>query len=189
LTRYQPVVVLDANVLYPARLRDLFVRLAIAGLYQARWSDRILDECFASLLADRPDISTVRLERTRELMNLAIPDALVTGYEHHVGRLELPDADDRHVLAAAIAGEASLIVTANLADFPPAALAKEGIEATSPDQFVHRLTVDDIEAVAEVIDQQAAHLRNPPMTTAELLDGLAAVGLMGSVAALRTGQS
>lgn len=56
MTVGREVVVLDANVLYPARLRDLFMRLAIAGLYQARWSDRILDECFTNLAANRPDI-------------------------------------------------------------------------------------------------------------------------------------
>lgn len=31
----------DANVLYPAPLRDLFVRLAQAGLVRARWTDAI----------------------------------------------------------------------------------------------------------------------------------------------------
>ena len=60
----RPAAVLDANVLYPARLRDLFLRLAIAGLYRALWSERIFDECFENLLADRPDIPTESLLRT-----------------------------------------------------------------------------------------------------------------------------
>ena len=51
----RPVALLDANVVYPARLRDLLIRLAIAGLYQARWSEQILNECFDSLIEDRPD--------------------------------------------------------------------------------------------------------------------------------------
>lgn len=49
-----PVALLDANVVYPARLRDLLIRLAIAGLYQARWSEQILNECFESLLGTGP---------------------------------------------------------------------------------------------------------------------------------------
>jgi len=61
------VAVLDANVLYPARLRDLLIRLAIAGLYQARWTERILGECFDNLVADRPDLPADRLRRTRQL--------------------------------------------------------------------------------------------------------------------------
>lgn len=69
------VAVLDANVLYPARLRDLLIRLAIGGLYQARWTERILDECFDNLVADRPDLPADGLRRTRQLMAIARPDA------------------------------------------------------------------------------------------------------------------
>jgi hypothetical protein len=65
------VAVLDANVLYPARVRDLLLSLAVAGHYQALWTERILDECFNNLLADRPDLPAERLHRTRALMNVA----------------------------------------------------------------------------------------------------------------------
>jgi predicted nucleic acid-binding protein len=181
------MVVLDANVLYPARLRDLFMRLAIGGLYQARWSDRILDECFTNLAANRPDIRPGRLVRTRALMNVAIPDAIVTGYEPQMDRLDLPDLDDRHVLAAAIRSGATSIVTANLADFPRDVLARYGIEPLAPDEFVLRLVHQDLDAVVEVVDRQAADLRNPPMSTAELLDGLRGAGLNRTVAALLSG--
>ncbi|MEI2699650.1 MAG: hypothetical protein V9E94_15420 [Microthrixaceae bacterium] len=63
----RPVAVLDAGVLYPARLRDLLIRLAIAGLYQARRSEQILDECFDNLLENRPDLTQEQLARTRQL--------------------------------------------------------------------------------------------------------------------------
>lgn len=122
-----PVVVLDANVLYPARLRDLFIRLAIAGLYRAHWSDRILDECFRNIQLHRPELTADRLDRTRNLMNTAIVDASVVGFEHLIERFELPDPDDRHVTAAAVASGATMIITSNLRDFPPHAL-----EAHSP---------------------------------------------------------
>ncbi len=115
----RPVASLDANVLYPARLRDLFLRLAVDGRCHARWSAPILDECFDNLLADRPDLPLANLERTRRLMITALPDAMVEGFEGRIGLPELPDPDDRHVLAAAAAAEADLIVTANLTDFPP----------------------------------------------------------------------
>jgi len=187
LTVGRAVVVLDANVLYPARLRDLFMRLAIGGLYQARWSDRILDECFTNLAANRPDIRPGSLVRTRALMNVAIPDAIVTGYEPQVDGLDLPDLDDRHVLAAAIRSGATSIVTANLADFPRDVLARYGIEPLAPDEFVLRLVHQDLDAVVEVVDRQAADLRNPPMSTAELLDGLRGAGLTRTVAGLLSG--
>ncbi len=170
------VAVLDANVLYPARLRDLLIRLAIAGLYQARWTERILDECFDNVVADRPDLPADRLRRTRQLMSIAVPDAMVGGYEGLIEELELPDRDDRHVLAAAIAAGATRLVTANLADFPVAAVPA-GIGVVAPDAFALSLFNADPEAVVAVIDEQAAALRNPPMTASELLDGLEAVGL------------
>ena len=179
------MAVLDANVLYPARLRDLLIRLAIAGHYHARWSEQILDECFSNLIKDRPDLPVVHLQRTRTLMAVALPDADVAGDAAALETIFLPDPDDRHVVATAIAASASLIVTSNLSDFPVGPLTRYGLEAVSPDEFVHRLILDDVDAVAEVIEQQAASLRNPPMTTDELLDGLEVVGLTRTVNALR----
>jgi len=69
------VVIYDACVLYPAPLRDLLMRLAVGGLVRARWTDQILDECFRSILDNRPDLNAAALDKTRELMNRAIPVA------------------------------------------------------------------------------------------------------------------
>ncbi len=178
-------MVLDANVLYPARLRDLFVRLAIAGMYQARWTDQILDECFRSIISDRPDLSEAALERTRRLMDQALPQALVEGYEDRIEKLDLPDPDDRHVLAAAIEAGTDLIVTSNLQDFPSAHLEEHDLRAVTPDDFVAMLTESDLDAVRTVIHQQVTALKDPPMTVEEFLDALTEVGLQRSVAALR----
>ena len=89
------IVIYDACVLYPAPLRDLLVRLGMTGLVQVKWTDEILDECFCSILAKMPDLSAERLERTRTLMNQAIRDVLVDGYQGLVDSLELPDPGDR----------------------------------------------------------------------------------------------
>ena len=117
-------------------------------------------------------------------MNVAVPDAIVQDYDQLIEHLELPDPSDRHVLAAAIVAIADIVVTSNLGDFPAAAVPP-GITVLSPDDFVLGLTLADLDSVAAVIDQQDAALRNPPMTIAELLAGLAIVGLQESVAHLR----
>src|SRR3954467_1188927 len=104
----------DANVLYPAPLRDLLVRLATKGLFQARWTARIQEEWISNLLLNRPEITRDQLERTRRLMERAVPGCLVTGYEPLVESMNLPDPNDRHVLAAAVCGRADVIVTRNL---------------------------------------------------------------------------
>ena len=123
------VVVYDACVLHPAPLRDLLVRIANTGIVRARWSERILDECFRSILERRSDLDPAALDRTRRLMCEAVPDCLVTRFEHLEAGLDLPDLDDRHVLAAAIRAGAQAIVTTNLKDFPDHVLERYDIEA------------------------------------------------------------
>jgi predicted nucleic acid-binding protein len=120
--------VLDACVLYPAPLRDLFMELAVRDLFRARWSAEIHDEWIRNLRAQRPDIDPNRLERTRELMDRHVRDGLVTGHMPLVPSLSLPDEDDRHVLAAAIRSDAEVIITKNLKHFPRAILESYGIE-------------------------------------------------------------
>jgi hypothetical protein len=100
------IVFYDANVLYPAELRNLLMHLALVGVFRAKWSADVHEEWMSSLLANRPDLTRKKLERTRQLMDKAAPDALVTGYEHLIPGLVLPDPKDRHVLAAAIRGGA-----------------------------------------------------------------------------------
>lgn len=79
---HHPIIaVYDANVLYPAPLRDLFIRLAQTGLVRAKWTEAIHDEWVRSVLENNPTLSPDRLARTRSLMNEAIRDCLVTDYE------------------------------------------------------------------------------------------------------------
>ena len=82
------VVIYDACVLYPAPLRDLLIRLAKSGIVRARWSSQILDECFSSILKQRPDLNPEALARTRALMAEAVPDCMVSGHEKMIDALE-----------------------------------------------------------------------------------------------------
>lgn len=179
------IVVYDASVLHPAPLRDLLVRVAEAGLVRARWTDEILDECFRSILERRTDLSAERLARTRALMIEAVPDCLVIGYEGLIPNLDLPDPDDRHVLAAAIRAHAQVIVTANLQDFPREAVEPFDIEARGPDKFVKNLIDLDPGTVSRVLRDQAADLRAPPRSVEEVVDALQEAGLKESAPELR----
>jgi hypothetical protein len=129
------VVVLDANVLYPYRVRDALLRFAEAGLFRARWSPAILNEWRRSLLARRPEVAA-SIDAQIAAMKLAFPESCVTGGETLIGSLELPDPDDRHVLATAIRTGAEHIVTENLRHFPDAALVPFGISAVAADDFL-----------------------------------------------------
>jgi hypothetical protein len=118
-------------------------------------------------------------------MDQAAPDALVTGYQSLIESLELPDRDDRHVLAAAIRCGASVIVTLNLSDFPGHVLANFRIEAQHPDAFVLALLETSPDLVLQAARTHRASLKNPPKTQEEYLAELDGQGLTKSVSVLR----
>lgn len=177
-----PIVLFDACVLYPAPLRDLLMQVALTGITRACWTNAIHDEWTRNVLKQRPDLQAAQLQRTRELMNAAVRDCLVEGFEHLIPNLTLPDADDRHVLAAAIHGGAQAIITFNLSDFPRNALEPHGIVALHPDNFLMQLFDKDENAVCTAVSRQRASLRNPPQTIEQLLETLERQGLQKTVA-------
>ena len=175
----------DANVLYPAELRNLLMHLALTGLFRAKWSADVHEEWISALLEKRPDLTREKLERTRALMDLHATGALVTGYEDLIPGLQLPDPDDRHVLAAAIRGQADVIVTMNLRDFPISVVGAFGIEAQHPDEFVLHLLDLAPEAVISAAENHRQSLKNPPSSVNEYLDTLERQGLTQTAPALR----
>jgi predicted nucleic acid-binding protein len=172
-------VIYDANALYPMSLRDLLVRVGQTPLVRARWTQEIMDEWTRALLARRPELRS-RLQRTVQLMNESVRDVLVTGYEELVPGLKLPDPEDRHVLAAAIRSGAQTIVTFNLSHFPREALARYGVEAQHPDEFVEHLVGLDGGMIGEIILTMAAEKKRPPMTARDVIKSLERAGLSRS---------
>jgi predicted nucleic acid-binding protein len=175
----------DACVLYPAPLRDFLMHLAITDLFRAKWTDEIHNEWIRNLLKNRPDLTQERLQRTRDLMNAHVRDCLVSGYEDLIPSLVLPDKNDRHVLAAAICGDADIIVTYNLSDFPAGTLEQYGIEAQHPDKFIIHLIDLALSTVCEAAKRQRISLKNPPQSVEELLAAYERQGLTQTVSALR----
>ena len=155
-------VVFDACVLYPALLRNVLLQLATTELFRARWTEAIHDEWTRSLQADKPDISAAKLAAYRQAMNDSVPDCIVTGYEPLMKGLTLPDANDCHVLAAAIR-----------------------CRAEHPDEFVLHLIDLAPATVCVAMKTVRSRLRKPPHTAEELLERLAEHGLVGSASKLR----
>lgn len=178
-------VVYDACVLYPAPLRDLLMHLALTDLYRAKWTREIHAEWIRNVLASRQDLNREQLDRTRALMDSSVRDCLVEGYEFLVPSLHLPDENDRHVLAAAIRSQASVILTFNLKDFPTRELEKHDIEALHPDEFVSDLIDLNPAKVLAAIARHRRALKNPPKTAKEYLDTLLKQGLPETVSQLR----
>lgn len=178
------VVLLDANVLFPFRKRDLLLRFYHTGLYRARWSDEILREWTRNLLSRRPDLSA-SINSQLDAMRREFPEALVTGHERLIEGISLPDPDDRHVLAAAVLCGAQHIVTENLADFPADALEPFAIEAIGTDEFLSR-TYDLYPTEAlQVCRTTRLSYRNPAFTPSEFVLDLTAKGLPKFASRLR----
>lgn len=179
---------LDACVLYPTQTRDLFMGLSLEGLVRLYWTERVQEEWLTRLLANRPDLmpeQVERLRRTPEVMRtaLAFQEPLVTGYEHLVEEVALPDEDDRHVVAAAFWGEAEAILTFNLSDFPEEALAPWDLQAVHPDEYLLDLAEAQIrvhglpQPLLGLLRGQRSKLSRPPLNPDEFLQALEKAGL------------
>lgn len=175
----------DSCVLYPAPLRDLLMQLALTDLFRARWTNQIHDEWIRNVLANRPDLTLEQLTRTKILMNSHVRDCLVVEYEGLVPSLTLPDPGDCHVLAAAIKGEADIIVTSNLGDFPKTILNQYGIEAQHPDDFISKLIDLDPLKVVTAAETCRKRLKKPPKTFDEYVAILLKQGLTTTVVLLQ----
>lgn len=178
-------VIYDACVLYPAPLRDILMRLALTDLFKAHWTDDIHQEWIDALLRENK-FSRKKLERVRDLMDVHVRDAKVTGYEGLIDDLELPDPDDRHVLAAAIRCNADAIVTINLKDFPEEALRPYGIDVLHPDDFIY-YQIDMAPAVCcQAIREQRLALKNPKLEIEDFLTVLQKQQLPQTVSILKS---
>lgn len=147
------MVFCDANVLYGTLLRDLLMWLGVRRSLRLRWTSQVQEEWTRNLLEHRPELTPDRLTRTCEQMNRAIPDALVESAPGEEG-FDLPDPDDRHVLAAALDCGAEALLTFNLKDFPTAAVPA-GLQVAHPDLYLR----DYPQAVITALQKLRANLK------------------------------
>lgn len=164
-------VVLDASILYSAPLRDLLLQVALDGLFRAKWSAEIHAEWIAAVLRQRPDLKREALERTRDVMDRAILDSVVSNYSGAADIMpaDLPDPGDLHVVATALQAKADIILTFNLKHFPNSILAEHGLRAIHPDAFLADLLKAAPEQMTASIAKQRQRLKNPPKSAAEYI--------------------
>lgn len=163
---------LDANVLYPAILRDFLMQFAVHGLYKPLWSAEVLDEVRRNLMIEKVEYAET-FDRHSNAMNSLFPDAIVGHYEAAIIPIgTLVDSKDEHVLKAALTARAGAIVTANTKDFPSDLFDSFEIELVHPDQFL----LDLFELAPEVATKACLDLiddyKNPPRTAVEIADFL-----------------
>lgn len=176
---------LDANVLYSVVISDALMEVAATGIYAAKWSKAIDDEWVSNLAKDRKRAESDFHPR-RDLMHDACPDWEVPeeGWKFIEPCVSLPDTNDRHVLAAAIAGHADSIVTINIKDFPASVLDPLGITVLHPDEFLlQQLQLAPL-VVLPAFKAMRARLKNPAFTPEKFVDAIERNGLIQTAAFL-----
>ena len=178
--------VLDACVLYPIACTDALISIAAEGIYAAKWTRQIENEWIAALERNRPDL-VGRMEKRRDAMRRAVLDWEITeeAWRSVTTMPVLPDADDAHVLAAAIAGHADCIVTRNHRDFPQGLLDPLHIQVIDPDVFiVNQWDLEQLSVIA-AFRSVRANRKKPAQTPMQFADSFEAAGLSLTAARLR----
>ena len=181
---------LDACVLASPLKRNLLLSLAEAEFFRPRWSARIMGETertVEKLLLKRGIADpAANAARARDAMERAFEDAMVTGFEKlEAGFPDLPDAGDRHVLAAAVKTRASIIVTDNLRDFPDAILRPLDLEAKDADAFIADTIDLRVAQAVPALRRMRERLKRPEKTPEMLLLDMEKIGLTLTADALR----
>lgn len=168
---------LDASVLFQEPVRGLLLWIAADGVFSPRWTTRILDEVGRNLLK-MGFVTTEQWQRLAATLHGAFPDALVDQQAADQLEADMPnDPKDRHVLAAAVAGNVDRVVTNNLKHFKAEDLATVGKESIDADAFLCDLLERAPLTVRDALHQQARVMRRPRQWTAEeLLGRLAGLG-------------
>lgn len=164
-------LVLDACVLYPTVMREMLLGAAQAGIFQPLWSDRLLEE-WARAAARIDPLQEAQARGEIALLSARWPKARITAPESLTNRLWLPDPNDIHVLAAAIAGHADGIVTMNAKDFPRNILAEEGLTRADPDTLLlgfYEAQPDRMQQAAETVLAEARRLSDDSWTLRSLM--------------------
>ncbi|HLS31564.1 MAG TPA: PIN domain-containing protein [Flavobacteriaceae bacterium] len=144
-------------------------------LYTPKWSNHIFKEWERVMI--RKGIDKSEAKKRVQNANLAFPDAQVSNYERLINQLELPDATDRHVLAAAIKVNANVIVTNNLKDFPKDYLAEFSLTRKSADDYLIDIIDLNPQEAIEAFREMVLYKKSPPLDEFDVLSSLRKVQL------------
>ncbi|WP_439123756.1 RSP_2648 family PIN domain-containing protein [Marivita sp.] len=164
-------VLLDTCVLYPTVMREVLLGVADQDLFEPLWSERILGEWSRAAAKLGPQ-GQVQADAEIAMVSTHWPKAKVALKPSLMDRLWLPDANDVHVLAAAIAGHADVILTVNAKDFPRNILAEEGLSRADPDAFLVGLYASSPEMVTKAVSRvhdEASRLSDRPWDLRKLM--------------------
>jgi predicted nucleic acid-binding protein len=157
---------LDANVLRGQLTTDVLLTLADKGAFEPRWSQLVLEEVRRNR---PPGLPEAAIDRRLSQMNRAFPTAMVSGYEHLMPQMQA-DEKDKHVLAAAVHSEATLLVTENVKDFHPPSTGPHAMHIDRTSEFLNRVVDDNPERVVAAMNEMVSRTNREPNTVSALID-------------------
>lgn len=166
---------LDTNVIYPIIIRDILFWFAHYDLFTPKWSEDIFREWKSVMV--RKGVGLKEIKKRINTVKEAFPDAMVENYEQLSIGLELPDKNDRHVLAAAIKAQADIIVTNNIKDFPPDYLSEFGLSVKNADGFLVDIIDLNSQIALEAFREMVLYKANPLLDEYDILTSLRRVDL------------
>lgn len=164
-------VMIDACVLYPTVMREVLLGCARAGLFEARWSARILEE-WARAAGKLGPAQEVWARGEIATLGAVFPHAVVSFDVAQERRFWLPDPADIHVLTAAVVGSCDGILTMNSKDFPKNILGDEALLRWDPDGFSLLLLEQSpvqVREIAQSVLEEANRLSETPWTMRALM--------------------
>jgi hypothetical protein len=179
-------VVLDADVLVDAQVRDIFLALAEAELVELRWNAPLVDELRTILIDDmgrQPDAA----DRLCAAFRNAFPLGEVVGAESMAGPLApMPASESSPALAVALSCEADVVVAHDRDRYPDdEVLVDRDLEVQAPGEALAAMVeVLGAEAVAREFERLTTVLDIPP---AELLRRLRQFEQVAPIAAIAIG--
>lgn len=180
-------VVVDANIFFHMWILDPILTLADEGLFEPLWSDAIMEEVARNLPKVWKEVTVSQISSFLAVVNESYPYAKVPDWREHMEGLELPDLDDCHVLAAAIAAGAASVITLNLADFPQDVANWHDVKIEHPDDFLCRMYDGNPQVADVAIRRMIENKKHPPRTLAEEYAGLDRAGLHKFARRIATG--
>jgi hypothetical protein len=184
------IVLVDANVFFAPRMRDLFMYLHEAEVINVHWTREIEAEWTRNVIG-KQSADRQAIQDCLQGMRAAAEGWEVLGYEKHIDRFEAVDLKDRHVAAAAYKlslddwpGQAVALVTKNVRDFPRNAFKDTKVVRYAMPVYLDALRAETPDAVAKVADACRKKLKAPRLTQEEYVAVLMKNGCSGLAQAL-----
>jgi predicted nucleic acid-binding protein len=170
-------VFVDTNVLFPYSLMDMMLTLAEDGIHEFLWSEDLLDEWEEVIVRERQRSAESAAHLTAQIRSFFAEGYIPqSDYAHMVASMPGGDPDDHLHMAAAIAGNADLIITSDAGDYPRLELARHGIRVLNPDEYLVEVLGEVPDEVMLAVQRISDRRKRPPMTIEEVIDRFANAG-------------